>query len=248
MDRQKSRAMLVFKHLSPLLRNAIAKLGYKEPTPIQSKAIVPILKGKNVLIIAPTGSGKTEAALFPLFDKIIKDVEAGFNPPLMAYITPLRSLNRDIMTRMEELSSYLGLKALVKHGDTTQVGRRRFIEDTPHWFITTPESFIYMISNERTRPLLANLKYVIVDELHEIISSKRGVALSLGLSRLEKMVRHTLQYVSMSATVRRKDIGKFTAFFPSNSFIVLYDDSVKKLEVSVKIPEKVSSIENGIHE
>ena len=233
-----SEKKCLFEGLSNSLCSVISKYGYVYPTPIQRKVIPILRKGNSAIVIAPTGSGKTEAVLFPLFDLMLQ--RSTYNrftkAPMLVYITPLRALNRDIMFRMEQISSELGLRGIVKHGDSSQIERREFVSNPPHWFVTTPESFILMLSSGTIRRLLANLMFVVVDELHEIIDNKRGAALSLALARLSKFVNRRIIYVGLTATVMTEDIRFFRDFFPEKNLVVVRDTSYRKLEVEVRIP------------
>ena len=96
-----------------------------------------LLAGDNLLLIAPTGSGKTEAAVMPLLSNAIDD---SWDPLCILYITPLRALNRDIDRRIAEICKSVGLNADVRHGDTTQSQRTKQSRTPPHLLITTPET------------------------------------------------------------------------------------------------------------
>ncbi len=96
-----------FELLSDDLRKVVSELGFDRETPVQTQAIPAILEGQNVLIISPTGSGKTEAALLPILEKIrLKTMGDGIK---LIYITPLRALNRDMLERIEKWAMRLGL-------------------------------------------------------------------------------------------------------------------------------------------
>src|SRR5213593_4020642 len=95
-----------FSLLSERARALVKDLGFRKPTPPQVAAIPRILAGEDVLVIAPTGSGKTEAALLPVLDRLAKEERQGIG---LLYITPLRALNRDMKGRLERLGSGLGL-------------------------------------------------------------------------------------------------------------------------------------------
>ena len=88
---------MVFKLLSKKLQEVVKKRGFEEPTLVQKLGIPPIISGKNVLLIAPTGVGKTESAMLPIFDEWIKKKP---KPISILYITPLKSLNRDMLKRL----------------------------------------------------------------------------------------------------------------------------------------------------
>ncbi|HVB11540.1 MAG TPA: DEAD/DEAH box helicase, partial [Nitrososphaerales archaeon] len=105
-----------FELLSDELRRVVADLGFEKETPVQTVAIPAILAGENVVIISPTGSGKTEAALLPVFEKIKTDARVQGTKAI--YVTPLRALNRDMLKRIEQWARRLDLSVEVRHGDT----------------------------------------------------------------------------------------------------------------------------------
>ena len=128
----------VFDLLHPRLRKVISELGYEEPTEVQKVAIPKVLEGKNVLIIAPTGSGKTEAAVFPVISRILTELEEESVEGIRAlYITPMRALNRDIYHRLIAIVEKCGLSIAVRHGDTSKYERRMQAEFPPLLLITT---------------------------------------------------------------------------------------------------------------
>jgi len=124
--------------LDPRLQEIAREEGFETLTSPQLKAIPEILKGKNCLLIAPTGMGKTEAALLPIFNSFLKKGKAdGIS---IIYITPLRALNRDMLRRTLSWGKKLGIDIAVRHGDTTKKERRRQSLHPPDMLITTPET------------------------------------------------------------------------------------------------------------
>ena len=121
----------VFSNLNPKIQNLLSLKNIKEPTEPQKIAIPPILKGENVLLIAPTGLGKTESALLPIFHNFLdlKNKAVELNQSIMGisilYITPLRALNRDMLQRTFEMGKELGIEIAVRHGDTSQSERAK---------------------------------------------------------------------------------------------------------------------------
>lgn len=194
--------MKTFTLLDKRIRKALAAAGFKKPTEIQSKAIPLVLQAKDLLVIAPTGSGKTEAVLLPIFHQLLQNDSQGIS---ILYITPLRALNRDLMERLEWWGETLGLKIQVRHGDTSQHYRRKQALNPPDMLITTPETLQAILPAKRMREHLKNVKWVIVDEIHELASSKRGSQLNMGLTRLS-LIAPKFQRIGLSATVGSPEV------------------------------------------
>ena len=222
---------MIFELLNPELQK-IVKKRFKEPTMPQKVAIEPILQGKNILLIAATGTGKTESCLLPLFSKILDNNP---KPISILYITPLRALNRDMLDRVMWWCNELDIEASVRHGDTTQHERRTQVEFPPQLLITTPETIQAILPGKRIREHLRNVKYVVVDEIHELVDSKRGVQLSIALERLRELCGD-FQVVGLSATVGSpEEVAKFIC--PNKQIEVLKAVSPKAMEISVVSPK-----------
>ncbi|MCD6244401.1 MAG: DEAD/DEAH box helicase, partial [Candidatus Korarchaeota archaeon] len=176
--------------LHPAVQRLWFERGFSEPTPPQRDAIPLIIRGKNVLIVAPTGTGKTEAAFLPILSRMLEIKEEGVK---LLYITPLRTLNRDILSRLEYWSLKLDLRMGIRHGDTAQVERRKQAIMPPDIMVTTPESLQLLLTGKRLREGLRSLRWVIVDEVHEVADSKRGVQLSILMERLKAHVGRKIQ-------------------------------------------------------
>jgi ATP-dependent Lhr-like helicase len=200
----------VFDSLAKPLRDGLAELGFLEPTLPQVLAFPPILAGQNVLLIAPTGSGKTEAVLLPIFSNLIQHrEEKGIS---IVYVTPLRALNRDMLRRLSFWASRLDISVEVRHGDTEMKLRRKQAVSPPNMLVTTPETLQAILPGSRMRPHLSHVKHVVVDEVHELASSKRGVQLAVALERLFEVVGKEFQRIGLSATVGNPDdVAKFVA-------------------------------------
>ena len=192
-----------FNILSRDLQKIIREFGYEKPTEIQEKAIPEILSNPrgNFLLIAPTGAGKTEAAIFPIFDFLLNrgDRKEGI---LVLYITPLRALNRDVFRRLVEIGERIGLRIEIRHSDTPESMRSRQAKKPPHILITTPESLQSILCGKRIRNHLRSVEWVIIDELHALIDNKRGCQLALGLERLRELTKRDLSIIALSATIR----------------------------------------------
>lgn len=201
-------------------------------TEIQEGAFPIIEAGSNCLIIAPTGSGKTEAALLPVLDRISKSGKKG--GILAVYITPLKALNRDLLRRMEWLCDALGITMGVRHGDTTAAERGRQAREPPQLIITTPETLQNMLLSYRLRDALRNIKVAIVDELHELYYNKRGAQLSVGLERLEEL-SGGFQRIGISGTIGNVEEASVFLCGGRNCRIVKSSKG-KEFRISIEMP------------
>ncbi|NON63552.1 DEAD/DEAH box helicase [Acidianus sp. RZ1] len=208
-------------------------LGYTELTPIQKIAIPKVLSGKDALIIAPTGYGKTEAATIPVFYQTFISKPSKISS---LYITPLRALNRDIETRLTKVGDRLGIKVGTRHGDTTRKERRNIRDSPPDMLITTPESLQYLILNEKFRELFSNLNWIIVDEIQEMIDEKRGYELSVVLERIKNLAKKKIQLIGISATIGDIELAKMY-LNRTGDVEVARIDGRKEMEISLSIPQ-----------
>ena len=189
--------------ISPRIAEVMGKMGIKELNEVQKRSFKPILSGKNVLVIAPTGSGKTEAALIPVLQRC---VEEGWEPVAILYITPLRALNRDLLERIKRWGEELGLGVSVRHGDTSSYERSKQVKSPPHLLITTPETLQAILPAEKMGEHLRNVRVVIVDEIHELVGEKRGYQLAIALERLVLRAGE-FQRIGLSATVGSPEVA-----------------------------------------
>jgi len=206
-----------------------------ELTSIQKKVIPLIYEGKNCLVMAPTGFGKTESALLPLLSKILENHEKqGIQ---LLYITPLKALNRDMLKRIEWWCDRLGITKSLRHGDTTQYERTKQSKQPPQLLITTPETLNAIMVNKYLGKALKNVRYVIVDEVHELVNSKRGVQLSMVLERLNVRSIHKIQRIGLSATIGSPEkIAEYLS--PREEIMIIEDKSNKMYEINVIYPTK----------
>jgi len=189
----------VFGMLVKPVRRLIEQKGFPEPTEPQEKTIPKILEGKNVLLISPTATGKTEAAFLPVLSMLL---QAQQTPGIkVLYITPLRALNRDMLERLEWWCNNLDVKLAVRHGDTDTKERLRQSRSPPDVLITTPETLQAMLSGWLLRQHLQSLRWVVIDEVHELADSKRGSQLSLALERVRNLAHTDFQMIGLSATI-----------------------------------------------
>jgi len=181
-----------------------------------------IASGRDTLIVAPTGSGKTLAAFLWALDHLHRlGMEGRLEDRVyVVYISPLRALNNDIEKNLRE--PLAGIRAAaeaegldlpevrvaVRTGDTLAAARQAMTRRPPHVLITTPESLYILLTTQGFRPALAQARFVIVDEVHALMGSKRGAHLALSLERLQALVEGDggagarPQRIGLSATVR----------------------------------------------
>jgi ATP-dependent Lhr-like helicase len=189
----------VFELLVKPVRRLVEQKGFPKPTEPQEKTIPKVLEGKNVLLISPTATGKTEAAFLPVLSMLL---QAPKTPGIkVLYITPLRALNRDMLERLEWWCNNLDVKLAVRHGDTDLKERTRQSRSPPDILITTPETLQAVLSGWILRQHIQSLKWVIVDEVHELADSKRGSQLSLALERIRYLIGKDFQTIGLSATI-----------------------------------------------
>ncbi len=200
----------VFQLFSPPLVQALKEKGFVSPTDPQTKLVPLVRAGKNALLMAPTGTGKTEAAILPVLDALIREGEERAKNTKLLYITPLRALNRDMLERMQWWCKRFDIRLGVRHGDSSQAERTNLSFAPPEFLITTPETLQILLVGRRIRQNLSKLRWVVVDEVHELAEDKRGSQLSVGLERLRDAAENELQMVGLSATVGSPErVAKF---------------------------------------
>jgi len=219
------------KILDPIISSKFKSLGFENLTEIQKEAIPYILEEKNCLIIAPTGSGKTECATLPIFSKL--KTRKIPNKIKALYITPLRALNRDVFKRIINYAEKEELKIEIRHGDTSPANRKRIMESPPDILITTPETLVNLLSQKKHLEALSDLEWVIIDEVHELLSSERGSQLSLSLERLQLKTKNEIHRIGLSATVgNTQEAGHFLVG-SERKFQLIHDTSLRNYDVDV---------------
>jgi ATP-dependent helicase Lhr and Lhr-like helicase len=190
-----------FEQLHPALRYHIVNtLGWGDLRPSQRDAIAPIHAGEDVLLLAPTAGGKTEAAMFPLLSRAAREGWTGLS---VLYICPLKALLNNLEPRVARYTSFVGQRAALWHGDIGEAARRRIRKDLPDVLLTTPESIEAILISARLdhRSVLSGVRAVVVDEMHAFAGDDRGWHLLAILARIEHLAGRRLQRIGLSATV-----------------------------------------------
>jgi len=218
------------------------------PTPAQAQAWPVIKNGENTLLMAPTGSGKTLAAFLSSIDELIRTPARGCR---VVYVSPLKALAVDVERNLRapiagigHAAERLGLSVreptvAIRTGDTPAKDRARFSKTPADIFITTPES-LYLVLSSSAGQALRDVETVIVDEIHAIVSTKRGAHLAVTLERLERLAGRRLQRVGLSATQRPLDeVARFLGGFDTEGArpVRVVDAGHRKpLELTVEVP------------
>lgn len=167
---------------------------------IQSKTIPSVLDGKNLLLIAGTASGKTEAVMIPVINRLL-ELPAGLK---CIYFAPLKSLINDVSSRLELMLRAFGLVAAKWHGDLTRSEKLPIAREASI-LVTTPESVEGIFLSENS-DLLSSLEFIIVDEVHAFIDSPRGAQLASLMERIKILSGLDQQRIAMSATVGNPEL------------------------------------------
>ena len=213
-----------------------------------------ITKGFNTLITAPTGSGKTEAALLPLLSKIRSEGADNEKGVILLYITPMRALINDLYKRISWWASRLSLVVSRKHGDVSQSERIKRLKRIPHILIITPESLeIDLDWSIRFREYYKTIKYIVIDEVHELVGSKRGVQLAVLIERLKRLSGEDPQIILLSASIGDPCyILRFFTYSSSRQGVIIASRGSKKIRLDIEflgerhdqrnIAEKIKSL------
>ncbi|MEP5613348.1 MAG: ligase-associated DNA damage response DEXH box helicase [Cyclobacteriaceae bacterium] len=176
-----------------------------KPFPFQKNTWEAYLEGKSGLLNAPTGSGKTYALWIPCVLEFLRDNEPHEVSPevQVLWVTPLRALAKDICSAMQDFCDDLDVRWSVglRTGDTTTTERQKQKKSAPQALVITPESLHVLLSQSDYPNYLKNIKSIIVDEWHELIGTKRGVATELAISRIKKLTEYKVKVWGISATI-----------------------------------------------
>src|SRR5438094_3941361 len=165
---------------------------------MQAMAVPLVQAGLDVIVVAPTGSGKTEAALLPVLASLNKSDSQGIRA---LYVTPLRALNRNMVERVQRVVAQTKLTVGVRHGDTAQSERRRQAAAPPDLLITTPETLQAILPGKVMQRHLKAVRHIIMDEIHQFAHDRRGIQLTIALQRLRRITDQNFQRIGLSATI-----------------------------------------------
>ena len=164
----------------------------------------------NILISAPTGATKTLTSFLSIINELVDSSEKGIlqDRVYCVYVSPLKALNYDIehnlvepLKEIEKIAGKeFGIRVSVRTGDTSVSERSKMLKNSPHILITTPESLAILLTSVKFREHLSNVEWCIIDEVHALAESKRGVHLSLSMERLEYLSKHMAR-IGLSATI-----------------------------------------------
>ncbi|PKG33164.1 DEAD/DEAH box helicase, partial [Methanoregula sp.] len=187
----------VFSSLHESLRQVLSqRLGWSELREVQERACVAISGGNDTLVIAPTAGGKSEAALIPVMDAVLKQ---GLPGVACLYIAPLKALINDQEERFSAFCLPASLSVMKWHGDVKK-GGRSWKGEPPHFLMITPESLEVLLQERTLSQDLRQVRFVIVDELHAFVETDRGVHLRVLLDRLDELAGRKIQRIGLSAT------------------------------------------------
>jgi len=255
----KSKKMAIKENLFHPLITKWFQESIGTPTDVQKQAWPEIASGNNVLITAPTGSGKTLTAFLWSINQLVTGKwKTGTTRVL--YVSPLKALNNDIRRNLiqpleklnklfiDKKKDFPSINVMTRSGDTSQSDRRRMIRHPPEILITTPESLNLILSSKNGRGILAGIKTVILDEIHAVVGDKRGTHLITAVDRIVRLSGE-FQRVALSATVRPlENVAEFTGGFkikgesPEPKYIprevsIIKSDDLKEYKVLVSFPK-----------
>jgi ATP-dependent Lhr-like helicase len=234
--------------LHPGLRHAIHnELGWNELRPVQELATDAILDGDNVVILAPTAGGKTEAAMFPVLSRILREETA---PVAALYLCPIKALLNNQEERLRSYARMVGLDVFKWHGDVADSKKKGFRASPAHILMTTPESLEVMLISERTdaRELFAALSTVVIDEVHAFAADDRGAHLAALMERLVWLCGRDIQRIGLSATVGNPHvIGEWLQGSSARPFRLVDPPKPRvERELRVDLCEDLEAVARGI--
>ena len=222
-------------------------LGFSKLTEIQKKAIPYIFSKEDCIVTAPTGSGKTECSVIPIFSHLNKTKQKGKIKAL--YVTPLRALNRDVFRRITDYAHQDDLEIEIRHGDTPQSTRKKISNSPPDVLITTPETLVILLTQEKMLSALSELEWLVIDEIHELLANERGSQLSLSMERLQYNSNKRIVRIGLSATIGNIDDASHFLVGTAKPCKIIEDESIRKYDVEIKyVDGSISEVADSIIE
>ena len=222
-------------------------LGFSKLTEIQKNAVPYIFSKEDCIVTAPTGSGKTECSVIPIFSHLNKTKQKGKIKAL--YVTPLRALNRDVFRRITDYAHKDELEIEIRHGDTPQSTRKKISNAPPDVLITTPETLVILLTQEKMLSALSELEWLVIDEIHELLANERGSQLSLSMERLQYNSNKRIVRIGLSATIGNIDDASHFLVGTAKPCKIIEDESIRKYDVEIKyVDGSISEVADSIIE
>ena len=222
-------------------------LGFSKLTEIQKNAVPYIFSKEDCIVTAPTGSGKTECSVIPIFSHLNKTKQKGKIKAL--YVTPLRALNRDVFRRITDYAHKDELEIEIRHGDTPQSTRKKISNSPPDVLITTPETLVILLTQEKMLSALSELEWLVIDEIHELLANERGSQLSLSMERLQYNSNKRIVRIGLSATIGNIDDASHFLVGTAKPCKIIGDESIRKYDVEIKyVDGSISEVADSIIE
>jgi ATP-dependent Lhr-like helicase len=178
------------------------RLDWTELREVQERVYAAASAGRDVLVIAPTAGGKSEAALIPVMDDILKNGRPGV---ACLYLSPLKALINDQEERFSAFCVPASLSVMKWHGDVAKGDRSWKSGEPPHFLMITPESLEVLLQEPALLGDLKRVRTIIVDELHAFVESERGVHVKVLLDRMDHVAGRKIQRIGLSATTGNPD-------------------------------------------
>lgn len=215
--------------------------------PFQLETWRAFLSGKSGLLNAPTGSGKTYALWIPAVLELLENQNFRYDKTpkglQIIWVTPLRALAKDIQKALRHFCDHLDLpwQIEIRTGDTTTSQRVKQLQKAPTCLITTPESLHILFSQKKSIAFFKNTRAIIVDEWHELLSTKRGIQTELAVSRIKKLSTHTLKIWGISATIGNLEEATQVLLGTSyqDNHVLIKAQIEKKTKIESIIPDKL---------
>ncbi|MDY5112703.1 MAG: DEAD/DEAH box helicase, partial [Bilifractor sp.] len=202
--------MNVFERYAPFIQDYIYRSGWQTLRGVQNAAGEAIFgSDQNVLLTAPTASGKTEAAFFPVLSLLDEEPSRSVG---VLYIAPLKALINDQFGRLNELCEEAGIAVTRWHGDATQSGKRRLLKKPSGILQITPESLESLMINKHMEipSLFGDLRFIVIDEIHSLLRADRGLQTFCLIERLCRLAGCNPRRIGLSATIGNpEEAGKF---------------------------------------